>query len=189
MTVDGLQVRRIFTFKVHEDHSTEGRIVNDIAMVTLEDPLDFNNPNVQPISSDLLKQTESNLPNTHCRTIGCSRYSLSNTTYASQIVDSQIVSDETCRNTFENFGVSITPGMLCASKRCVTLRNNRPCTGDSGSPLVCLDALGRSKMVGLVSFGMSNCSRNPVIVFTRIAYYQDWISTWNMEHVYAIFHE
>ena len=175
MTVDGLQVRRIFTFKVHEDHSTEGRIVNDIAMVTLEDPLDFNNPNVQPISSDLLKQTESNLPNTHCRTIGCSRYSLSNTTYASQIVDSQIVSDESCRNTYENFGLSITPEMLCASKPCSNIRN-RPCRGDSGSPLVCPDALGRLKIVGLVIFGFTNCSRNPVIVFTRISHNQDWIA-------------
>ena len=175
MAGDGLQVRRISSFKIHDDYSGFGKgFENDIAMVDLEDSLDIDDPNVQPTSS--WKQTEPIQPNTYCRTIGCSQLSLSsNKTYASQIVDSQIVSDDSCRNTFEKIGVSITPDMLCASKPCSNIRN-RPCTGDSGSPLVCPDALGRLKIVGLVIFGFTNCSRNPVIVFTRISHNQDWIA-------------
>lgn len=174
MAGDGLQVSKISSFKIHEDYSVKGTIENDIAMVSLEDPLDFDDPEVQPMSS--WKPTEPIQANTYCLTIGCSQLRpSSNKYYASQIVDGQVVSDESCRNVYEKGGISIGPGMICASKPCSNIRN-KPCRGDSGSPLVCPDSLGRLKMVGLVSFGLTDCSRNPIIVYTRISHYQDWIS-------------
>lgn len=46
------------------------------------------------------------------------------------------------------------------------------CVGDSGGPLVTQD----HSLIGLTSFGAFPCDFEAVTVFTRIAYYHEWIA-------------
>jgi len=50
------------------------------------------------------------------------------------------------------------------------------CTGDSGGPLVCRSAAGNWNLVGLASFGGSDCTKAGVPrAFTRVDHFIDWI--------------
>ena len=172
MSGEGSQVRKIAYHKAHEDYQIKEFIQSDIAIVTLEDPLDFSDPKVQPIES----WNGPVKPNTYCLAIGCTQTRASKFDYASQIVDSQVLSIDTCQQEFSLYGILIQPGMFCAKKPCAYIRSNVRCNGDSGSPIVCPDTSGTLKMAGLVSWGLADCSRNSITVFTDISHYQDWIA-------------
>ena len=46
--------------------------------------------------------------------------------------------------------------------------------GDSGGPLVC--KVGTSwQLVGVTSFGIAGCGTHKPSVYTRIAYFKDWV--------------
>ncbi len=45
--------------------------------------------------------------------------------------------------------------------------------GDGGSPLVCHDDL----LMGIGSFGTSNCDIYVPAVFTKVSHYKEWIDT------------
>jgi secreted trypsin-like serine protease len=48
------------------------------------------------------------------------------------------------------------------------------CQGDSGGPLVARDANGQFEQIGVVSFGGTNCAKNPS-VFSRVSAFETWI--------------
>ena len=48
--------------------------------------------------------------------------------------------------------------------------------GDSGGPLQCGEG-GQYKLIGIVSWGSSNCHPAAPTVFTRISAYTDWITS------------
>ena len=48
--------------------------------------------------------------------------------------------------------------------------------GDSGGPLVC-KVNGRYELVGATSFGTQGCKTDDPAVYTRMAYFRDWIKT------------
>lgn len=48
--------------------------------------------------------------------------------------------------------------------------------GDSGGPLQCSQD-GQYKLIGIVSWGSSNCHPSAPTVFTRISAYRDWITS------------
>jgi len=51
------------------------------------------------------------------------------------------------------------------------------CTGDSGGPLVCRGGAGRWNIVGLASFGGSDCTKDGVPrAFTRVDHFLDWVA-------------
>jgi len=59
----------------------------------------------------------------------------------------------------------IYPGHICTVSTTVA-----PCTGDSGSPLIC-----GSRIAGINSWGDSQCSTTNPAVYTRVSYYRTWI--------------
>merc|ERR1712243_318210 len=69
------------------------------------------------------------------------------------------------------------------------------CMGDSGGPLVCRNNFGSFDVIGVVSFGPGTCSGKPG-VFTEVSQYRDWLSkiwwrhlNWVLNHflVYCLF--
>jgi len=81
-------------------------------------------------------------------------------------------------NTFcqaEYPGETITADMICASDN--TGGNERDsCQGDSGGPLVVGNSNGGWTIAGIVSWGIGCASGYPG-VYSRVAYFNDWIST------------
>merc|ERR1712013_335915 len=53
----GHQKRRIKSMEAHEDHNNP-RFNNDVAIITVTEPFDFSDPNVQPIEMFLLEDAE-----------------------------------------------------------------------------------------------------------------------------------
>jgi secreted trypsin-like serine protease len=49
------------------------------------------------------------------------------------------------------------------------------CTGDSGGPLQCQSSDGKWYQIGIISWGISCARANIPDVYTRVAYFYDWI--------------
>ena len=63
----------------------------------------------------------------------------------------------------------ITDAMICAGASGVS-----SCQGDSGGPLVC-ESGGVWSLVGIVSWGTSNCNVRAPAVYARVSYLRGWI--------------
>jgi secreted trypsin-like serine protease len=50
------------------------------------------------------------------------------------------------------------------------------CTGDSGGPLIAEAAEGPDRLLGIVSFGSGCGVAVPVVIYTRVGAYSDWIA-------------
>ena len=88
-----------------------------------------------------------------------------------------LVSQTVCRSRYSevarkhNVNITITSNMLCAGTEKVDA-----CTGDSGSPIMMRDDLGRWAAVGIVSFGPTLCGSIPGVV-TKVQNYLPWIKS------------
>lgn len=51
------------------------------------------------------------------------------------------------------------------------------CQGDSGGPLMMFTSANRWMLVGITSFGIDCATANYSGVYTRVAYFQDWIES------------
>jgi len=161
----GHQKRRIKSMEPHEDHNNP-RFNNDVAIITVTEPFDFSDPHVQPIS--MFKSSDAEIPaETICNATGWGLL------YGGallppnplQWIQIPTLGKGECESLHEGY---ITEGMLCAGSKGHTM-----CNGDSGGPLVCPDSEGIGKLAGLVSFGHTGCP--DAGVFTKVAFYQDWI--------------
>ncbi|WP_129794263.1 serine protease [Sphingosinicella sp. CPCC 101087] len=61
-------------------------------------------------------------------------------------------------------------------KLCGTAAPQEACVGDSGSPLVIESADGEDRLLGLVSLGTGCAVPQPLVAFTRVSTYGDWIA-------------
>ena len=91
-----------------------------------------------------------------------------------QEVQVPIISNDVCAGHYNN-GV-ITPSSLCSG---LQQGGKDSCQGDSGGPAIWVDEedMGRSYLIGVVSWG-NGCGRpeNPG-VYTRISKYLNWIKS------------
>ena len=160
---------------LHEGYNTKTKptFKNDIAVIVI-DPLNFNDPKVQPIEM-FTNSDEEITPGSYCISIGCSNSRPSRTKHASHIVDSEVISEESCKNEYSKIDAIITSTNICARKPCADINGSFPCRGDSGAPLVCPDSRGKIRLAGLVSFGFQSCRLSSTIVFTKISSFKDWI--------------
>jgi secreted trypsin-like serine protease len=65
---------------------------------------------------------------------------------------------------------------------CGTGAPEEACAGDSGGPLVSEEADGSALLVGLVSLGTGCNERDPVVLYTDVAAYRDWIASIIVPH-------
>ncbi len=63
------------------------------------------------------------------------------------------------------------PAWLCA-----TAPPREACTGDSGGPMIEEAADGNDRLIGILSFGSGCAVADPLMVYTRVESYSDWIA-------------
>jgi len=142
---------------------------NDVALITVSEPFDFSDPNVQPI--EMMKgSVDGNIipAETICNSTGWGLTSGGGLFLPNALQWAQLPqhSREDCEEIFPGY---ISDGMICAGGA-----GFATCNGDSGGPLVCPDENGVGKLAGLVSFGYTGCTNAGV--FTKVSYYEDWIN-------------
>ncbi|NWQ63422.1 CTRL protease, partial [Neopipo cinnamomea] len=79
-----------------------------------------------------------------------------------------LISQSQC---MQYWGNRITSAMICAGGAGAT-----SCQGDSGGPLVYQSANGWM-LIGIVSWGTSNCNTHTPAVYTRVSHFRNWINT------------
>lgn len=159
---DKAQLRGVVKIVRHENY-TARYALNDIAILLLERPLDFNE-SIQPI--DLPAKNEEMKDGTNVFVSGWGEVyenhgEISDTL---QFVEVPIVSNEKCGHIYRN---RITENMLCAG---VTGGGYDACQGDSGGPLA-----KNNKLYGLVSWGFGCARPGRPGVYASVSHYIDWI--------------
>ncbi|XP_069701667.1 trypsin-1-like [Periplaneta americana] len=151
-------------YKVHEGYNSSNNWENDIALIQLQTPLEFNDL-VQPLPQ--LQQGEETSPRTSVTVVGWGRTSTGGERPDNlQTVDILTFSDEECR--------SILNDIIHTSQICAGLPEGHKgeCNGDSGGALV-----ADGFQVGIVSWSYKPCTKppRPSGVYTQVSYYIDWI--------------
>lgn len=91
-----------------------------------------------------------------------------------QVVTVPIVSNDICGNAYAQLN-PITDGMICAGV--LETGGRDACQGDSGGPLVVGEG-ANAVLHGLVSWGYGCAQPGFPGVNARVAYYRDWIDSW-----------
>lgn len=148
---------------------------NDIALIRLSEPADFQQDNIRPICLPVTNEFQNlNLTGRNTTVLG---WGATETGLQSQHllkVALPIVSNEDCASIYKS-ATEIWYKQMCAGGE----RDRDSCGGDSGGPLVFPGKLNRQVRYiqhGIVSFGHRRCGNGGFPgVYTRIAYYIDWI--------------
>merc|ERR1719230_1425843 len=139
---------------------------HDICMITLKEPFNLDDPNVQPI--EFFQTSDAEIPaETVCNSTG---WGLTNGNGLFlpnhlQWIQIPVHSREDCESIFPGY---ITDNMVCAGSA-----GAATCNGDSGGPLVCPDESGNGKLAGIVSFGYTGCT--DAGVYAKVSSFTDWI--------------
>jgi len=154
---------------VHEEYN-EDELVNDIALLKLKEPIDFENATAIELISALDVAQGDTDPGVIATVTGWGKSSVNPDEFPEilQKVDLPIVSNETAE---EVWHFTIPETQLTAGYRA---GNKDACNGDSGGPLV-VDTDNGLKIAGIVSWGSTLC--NTYGSYTRISSFEDWIRT------------
>ncbi|NXK77689.1 CTRL protease, partial [Amazona guildingii] len=146
---------------------------NDIALLKLASPTKLG-PRVSPVC---LPPADLHLPdNLQCVTTGWGRTSinwcfmvlLSPSQESLQQVSLPLISSSKCA---KYWGSKITSSMVCAGGVGAS-----SCQGDSGGPLVYQDG-GLWTLIGIVSWGSSNCNVNTPAAYAHVSHFRNWIDS------------
>ncbi|KAI6077486.1 Chymotrypsin-like protease CTRL-1 [Aix galericulata] len=138
---------------------------NDITLLKLSSPAQLG-PRVAPVC---LAPANLALPsNLQCVTTGWGRTNTNSNALAVRLqqVTLPLVSQSQC---MQYWGSSITSSMLCAGGVGAS-----SCQGDSGGPLVYQNG-NVWTLIGIVSWGSSNCNIRTPAVYTRVSQFRNWI--------------
>ncbi|OXB58486.1 hypothetical protein ASZ78_009051 [Callipepla squamata] len=138
---------------------------NDITLLKLSSPAQLNS-RVSPVCLASANLVLSG--NMQCVTTGWGRTHTTSNALASRLqqVTLPLISQSQCQ---QYWGSKITSSMLCAGGAGAS-----SCQGDSGGPLVYNN--GNSwTLIGIVSWGSSNCNVNTPAVYTRVSHFRNWI--------------
>ncbi|XP_066493742.1 chymotrypsin-like protease CTRL-1 [Tiliqua scincoides] len=138
---------------------------NDITLLKLSSPAQLN-ARVSPVC--LAYSTETLPSGLKCVTTGWGRTSstCNDTAAKLQQVALPLVTVSQCQ---QYWGSSITSSMICAGAAGAS-----SCQGDSGGPLVCQKGSAWT-LIGIVSWGTSNCNVRAPAVYTRVSKFRNWI--------------
>ncbi|KAA0202837.1 hypothetical protein HAZT_HAZT001942 [Hyalella azteca] len=132
-----------------------GNLLNDIAIIKIQQPVDFNaNPHIAPVC---LPRAGDVFSGHRCWVTGWGKDGFTAAaTYQNTLkeVDVPVLEGGDCerrlRTTRLGLSYQLHPGMLCAGGE----PGKDACKGDGGGPLTCVDASGRHRLAGLVSWGI-----------------------------------
>jgi len=161
-------VRRVVVHEHYDYRATN----NDIAMMQLQEPLDWSHE-VSPIC---LPDPGTDFAGKTATVSGWGMLWQSQNQDGpspDQLmkVDLPIISDRSCQRGWRWSNAFNKDAMIC----CKGAVNKDPCPGDSGGPMVA-EERGHYDLVGVVSFGSQTCGDNLVSVFTRVQHFLPWIN-------------
>ncbi|KAM9268899.1 chymotrypsin-like protease CTRL-1 [Cariama cristata] len=142
-------------------------INNDIALLKLSSPAQLG----RRVSPVCLAPANVALPtNLQCVTTGWGRTNTNSQALAARLqqVTLPLISQSEC---MQHWGNRITNAMLCAGGVGAS-----SCHGDSGGPLVYQDG-NIWTLIGIVSWGNSNCNVRVPAVYTRVSQFRNWIDS------------
>ncbi|XP_054720436.1 transmembrane protease serine 9-like [Uloborus diversus] len=152
-------------FVMHPDYKNR-TYINDIALIKLQDPVDFTET-VSPICLPAQKEFTSPKDLAVVAGWGWQRFNFGQSNTELQEVQVPIVSNPYC---VSKYGGVILDTNLCAGGE----EGKDACAGDSGGPLFTkYDGVWYS--AGVVSWGMSCGIKDYPGVYTRVSEYLDWI--------------
>ncbi|NXE00070.1 CTRL protease, partial [Chaetorhynchus papuensis] len=140
---------------------------NDITLLRLSTPAQLGSR----VSTISLAPANLVLPNNaRAVTTGWGRTNPNSQALATvlQQVTVPLIPYDQCR---QYWGNRITNAMICAGGAGAT-----SCQGDSGGPLVYQSGNGWM-LIGIVSWGTSNCNINTPAMYTRVSQFRNWIDT------------
>ncbi|NWW83590.1 CTR2 protein, partial [Climacteris rufus] len=140
---------------------------DDITLIKLATPAQMSE-RVSPVC--LPKATDEFPGGMTCVTTGwgLTNPSASQTPAVLQQVALPLLTNAQCK---EFWGFRIYDMMICAGADGAS-----SCMGDSGGPLVCQKD-GAWNLVGIVSWGSSNCDTHTPGVYTRVTMLRDWVDS------------
>lgn len=156
---------------VHESYAPTARHQqNDIALLRLLRAVEFNDyvkPICLPSSGNLSRRLQ---------VVGWGKTETRSESEVKLKVALPLADTDECARSYEEVRVTLGPGQFCAGGE----RDRDSCTGDSGGPLMQVDAdLDGSKkwsVVGVVSFGPKKCGAlGWPGVYTKVYDYVPWI--------------
>lgn len=153
-----------------------GNLLNDIALIRIHQPMDFNtNPHISPVC---LPRAGDVFASHRCWVTGWGKDGfISSARYQNILkeVDVPVLSASDCENRLRTTRLGPTyqlhPGMLCAGGE----PGKDACKGDGGGPLTCVDASGRHRLAGLVSWGIGCGTPGIPGVYVNVQHYLEWI--------------
>ncbi|XP_063919506.1 brachyurin-like [Zophobas morio] len=147
---------------IHENYDNE-EIVNDIAVIKLPTPVEFNNY-IDPIALPSFSDADNDYENALVTASGWGLTDGHGTTVSEVLnfVQLTVISNLDCQTYFGTLESSI----LCTSG----LQNSGVCNGDGGGPLVTDQVL-----IGIVSFTVPYCLDGYPSAFTRVTSFLDWL--------------
>ncbi|KAI2646841.1 Chymotrypsin-like protease CTRL-1 [Labeo rohita] len=160
-----VQIRKIAKVITHPDYNKQTTHNNDIALLKLSSPARMTS-RISPIC--LPSSFPSINPGTLCVTTGWGVTANELNPRVLQEATIPIVSQDRCRQVWDMN--SITDTMICAGASGAS-----SCQGDSGGPLMCQSS-GVWYQVGIVSWGDEDCVLDSPVIYTRVSYFQTWIS-------------
>ncbi|XP_054157258.1 chymotrypsinogen A-like [Oppia nitens] len=150
--------------KIVTNNYNPSKISNDIALLKLNESLDFNGkhkhlaPICLPDSSITIKD---------CVATGIGLNKTYKQPVIMQKVSEPIVADNICHNLYSD--VYNQTQQLCAGGHGST------CTGDSGGPLQCQTNDGKWYQFGITSYGAPGCDETDFGVYTKVLSFTNWI--------------
>ncbi|KAF1652798.1 Chymotrypsin-like protease CTRL-1, partial [Eudyptes chrysocome] len=141
------------------------KLNNDITLLKLSSPARLG-PRVSPVC---LPQATDDFPGgMTCVTTGWGRTNTNSQALAARLqqVTVPLISPRQC---MQHWGNRITSSMLCAGGVGAS-----SCQGDSGGPLVYQKG-NVWTLIGIVSWGNSNCNVHMPAIYTRVSQFRNWI--------------
>ncbi|KAK6983723.1 fibrinolytic enzyme isozyme C-like isoform X2 [Biomphalaria glabrata] len=153
--------------KIHEGYEN---VASDLAILTLATPAILNN-NVKVAQ---LADDSSDFVDTPCIISGWGRNNYSDNAFPNRLQKTSVMllSQEECIYYWsdQSEGIDNKEFVCVASEQ----GDSTSCNGDSGGPLLCGPNL--DKLVGVLSFGTTNCPTEYPVVYTDVTqYHRSWI--------------
>lgn len=164
----GGSVHGVWNFTKHGDYKTVNNVqLNDLALLWLSDPIEFDNRTTRSIS--LFDSGEISENGTIAFAAGWGWWKIGVLPSQLQSIESKIIDTNTCDDIFYNGRYNLkAKGLICALN---LERHQSTCRGDSGGPQVI-----NGRVAGIISFGDTGCKGWPLPnVFTEVAYFREWI--------------